>query len=179
MFKFYDSKPRVTDLFIGSAVCADSTTIAALQKGGFIYLTNIGKGQTPTANLPDPDNSTGANVLQKFTVYPVFIPRKQDTANNFNPIQSDGLISYIDDTRYTGYVDTDSFSLSGGAIVAGDLLILANTATAEAYDTPGTGGTGGVPKLIKSGSTPKPEEILAVCLVAPNADREMKIKWLA
>ncbi len=172
MFKFYDSKPRVTDLFIGSAVCADSATIAVLQKGGFIYLTNTGKGQTPTANLPDPAASTGFNVLQKLTVYPVFIPRKQDTTNNFNPIQADGLISYIDDTRYTGYVDTDSYYSGTGdshtVILAGDLLVLAK-------DT----STGNIAKLVAASGTPAIASVLAVCLAAPNADGEMKIKWLA
>lgn len=162
MFKFYDSKPHFNSLFIGSAKCADEATRAILQNGGFIYLTNVGKNQTPTANIPEPTASTGANVLQKLTVYPVFIPRKADATNNFYPIQADGLVSYIDDTNYTGYVDTDSYS---GTPVAGDLLILDNIA--------------GVAKLIVSGATPKPEEVLAVCLAAPDANLDMKIKWLA
>jgi hypothetical protein len=171
MFKFYDSKPHFSSLFIGSAVCADEATRTAFQKGGFLYLTNIGKNQTPTANIPDPDSSTGINVLQRRLVYPVFIPRKQDTTNNFYPIQADGLVSYIDDTNYTGYVDTDSYYSGTGdshtVIVAGDMLELAN-------DT----STGSVAKLVASNATPALSKVVAICLAAPNADGEMKIKWL-
>lgn len=175
MFKFYDSKPHFNSLFIGSALCADSATRTALQNGGFIYLTNIGKNQTPTANLPDPAASTGINVLQKLTVYPVFIPRKGDATNNFYPIQQDGLVAYIDDTNYTGYVDTDSYysgtDNSHTVIVAGDLLVLAKDA--------GGAGTNGVAKLVAASGTPAIASVLAVCLSAPDSNGDMKIKWLA
>lgn len=167
MFKFYDSKPYITDLFVGSAVCADEATRAVLQKGGFVFITNNEKGKTPIANLPQPTDDSAPNVLNTKLIYPVFIPRKADAAANFYPIQQDGLISYIDDTNYTGYVDLDSFSVTGlthTAISAGDPLTIANDAD-----------TDNVPKLVIGDGTY--ETTVAYC-IAPPTDTEMKIKWI-
>ncbi len=176
MFNFYDSKPYVTNLFVGSAVCADEATRAVLQNGGFVFITNNGKGKTPTANLPQPTDDAGVSVLNTKLVYPVFIPRKKDVAANFEPIQQDGLISYVDDTNYTGYVDRDSFTLAGGSISAGDALVILNDAAAEVPGTPGTGGTSGIPKLSKS-TDGSMETTVAYCIAPPTAT-EMKIKWI-
>lgn len=167
MFRFQDSKPYISSLFIGTAKCKDQDTIDLLQKGGFVTLEAASKGKQPIAIVAVPSDDASGNFLNSRLIYPVLISRPQNTAAKHNPIEDNGLISFINDTNYTGYVTSDSYYEDGSTyptIVAGMPLKLQNNSA-----------TSNRPKLI--GQSDFDKYTVAFALSATDADGEIKIMW--
>jgi hypothetical protein len=162
-------------IFMTSAVAADASTIATLQKGGFVYLTYSYTTDkpfvAPTATLANEDGSTG---LKYKTIYPVFISRKQPETGeqnpDFKPIGDDGIISIIADHGFECFVTEDSYYQDGSTypnIAAGDALkICNNTATSDR------------PKLIQDNSGAGTFATTVAYALSAAVNGKLRILWL-
>lgn len=182
MFKLIDSIPWVNQIFFDTAKVTTANEIATLQKGGFIYLdAAAGQGVQKIAKVPIDSDVTGAdsalttgqgaNLLKVKCIYPVFISRPQDT--DFNPIGSNGLITFINGTRYEGWLTADSYYQDGSTyptITAGAPLVLSAASA-----------VGGRPKLVAPALNAGNNLALRIVAYAlsPVVNGEVKIRWVA